>query len=174
MIFASIKKKTNHFFLNKKLRTFKQSKKLRTNKKINTVLFLTDDVAKVSLLTTELSSKLNVSKKNILGLIYAEKTTKKEVTENYVRPKDFNFFGKIKSTNLKEKLTNSFDLLINYCKIDSVYTKELILQCKSNFNIGLQHHNKELYDLIINCDIEKTKVINSEITKYLTILKKIK
>lgn len=173
MIFASIKKKTSHFFLNKKLRVFKQSKELRTNKKIKTVFFLTDDATKVNFLTTELSSKLNVSKKNILGLIYAEKTTKKEITEYYVRPKDFNLFGKIKSANLKRKLTNSFDLLINYCKIDNIYTNQLILQCKSNFNIGLQHQNKEVYDLIINCAVDETKVINLEIKKYLTILKRI-
>ncbi|SDX53478.1 hypothetical protein SAMN05444411_106163 [Lutibacter oricola] len=173
MIFTGFKRKTNQIFFNKKLTEFVNETKEESSKKINNIIVIIDAINDEESIVKELSSLLKVDKSNITTVIAVNKKNKKAPIENSFSGADFGWRGKVKSDYLKNILTKKYDLLINYSKVDNLYVNLLILQCKSVFNAGFTHLNNELYQLLVDCEPDDYTVFNSELKKYLTILKKL-
>ncbi len=64
-------------------------------------------------------------------------------------------------------------MLINYSKVENLYSNLLILQSKTAFKVGFSYQNNELYELMIDCKSGDYGTFNAELEKYLTILNKI-
>ncbi|MBL4724740.1 MAG: hypothetical protein JKY73_05075 [Lutibacter sp.] len=121
----------------------------------------------------ELMNILNISKNNIEFVIFQQKGAKDQIVDELISPKDFGWYGRIKSDKIKAVLTKKYDLLINYSEVDNLYSNLLILQCKAAFRVGFEHLDKRFYDLLINCDSDDFSSFNKELKKYLTILNKL-
>ena len=173
MIFTGIKRKSHQIFFNKRLNDFILKSAKKDSKKIERVLVFIEDLDVVGDLTKDLLKKLKVKKHDLNFLVFQDKIDKLNEDKHLFTPKDFGWYGKVKSPQLKAVLTNKYDLLINYCKVENVYVNTLLLQCNSGFRIGFPHLNSELYDLIIDCDLNNKNLVNNEIQKYLTILNKL-
>lgn len=174
MIFKGIKRKTNQFFFNKMLNSAKSNAADVSSGFAENVLVIIDSSEEESVIVSELLKNIAIEKNNITVLTYQKSKDKNESKENHFCASDFGWNGKIKSESLKNILTNKFDLLINYSKVDNLYCNLLILQSKSAFNIGFSYQNNELFEFMIDCKPGNYIDFNAELVKYLTILNKIK
>jgi hypothetical protein len=173
MIFRGLKKKSNQLFLNKNIvRLLKNSGVSDTNKTRRALVF-SDDIANRQSLLTELSEILNISEDHIDLIVFQKKKPKDNNLKFLSTPEDFGWFGKVKSEKVKIILTNKYDLLINYCKVDNLYSNLLLLQSKTVLKVGFAHFDTRFYDLIIKCDPSERALFNTELKKYLKILNKI-
>lgn len=173
MIFTGFKRKTNQFFFNKKINEFILQNNSSTSNTIKNVLIFCDDESIQAELIKQLINLLGVEKESVKCFVFLKKKDSKKRIENAVYPSDFGWYGNIKSKDLKECLTKKYDLLINYNKVDNLYTNIVLLQCNSAFNVGFSHLNNKLYQLLISCEKGDFKCFNTELKKYLTILKKL-
>ena len=173
MIFTGFKRKSNQIFFNKKIADFLKKSIIISTEKIKHILVLVDDISEKDRIHKDLMALFNFNKCNIDLVVFQQKTIKNQVLENIITPKDFGWYGKIKSDKLKTILTKKYDLLINYSKVDDLYTNLLLLQCKAGFKTGFAHLDGRFYDLTIDCELSALAVFNKELKKYLTILNKI-
>ena len=173
MIFTGFKRKSNQIFLRKRGAQLLERPSKNEAGTIKKVFVILDEGSKKSFLTKEIVKTLNITEKDVVSVVFQQKIDKENVDEDIVSPKDFGWYGNIKSEHLKSILTNKYDLLINYSKVDNLYSNLLILQCKSLFNVGFEHLDNRFYDLMIDCKSDDFKSFNSELIKYLKILKKI-
>ena len=141
--------------------------------KVKNILVLVNDVSEISEVKSKLSQLLKVDKEVIKVLFFQQKIKKNEEIEGVFTPKDFGWNGRIKSEELQNILTKKYDLLINYSKVDTIYSNLLILQSKTAFKVGFEHLDKRLYNLLINCSTVDKDLFNRELIKYLEILKKV-
>ena len=84
---------------------------------------------------------------------------------------DFSLFGRLKYNKLEEFVKKDFDLLINYQNQPSVFLNHVNLHSNAGFKVGLIEADLDGLDMEIrecNNDID---LMNSEIIKYLKILK---
>ncbi len=173
MIFTGFKRKSTQFFFNKQLqKMLGDSKKHESNKLQKSVVFLNDSSNKEAILQS-ISKHLGLTEDNIDVVIFYNKINKDTTCENCFSPKDFGWFGKVKSDVLKAVLTKKYDLLINYSKVENIYCKLLVLQCEAALKVGFSEVDTRLYDLMIDCEISDIALFNSELKKYLEILNKL-
>ena len=173
MIFTGFKSKSNQIFLRKRWpQLLKKSSKDKAGT-IKKVFVILDDDSQKSFLTKDIVKALNITEKDVVNIVVQQNIGKENDDEDLVSQKDFGWYGKIKSEHLKAVLTNKYDLLINYSKVDNLYSNLLILQCKSLFNVGFEHLDNRFYDFMIDCKSDDFKSFNNELSKYLKILKKI-
>ncbi|MFK5958575.1 MAG: hypothetical protein QM495_06850 [Lutibacter sp.] len=144
-----------------------------STRKIKKILVISDDYLEKELIQKYILEELKVTKSDIEWLFFNKKLKKEQVFEGIFTPKDLGWYGKITSEKLKYQLTKKYDLLINYSKIDNIYTNVLLLYCKVGFKAGFSHLDNRLYDLLINCKPDDLSLFTRELKKYLTILKKI-
>lgn len=171
MFFNKIKEKVHYFFVkkNKDSHRYKGTKKEGTNQSI---LVIIDDFDTKDLVEKELRHFFK-EKISLDIITFKEEVKDKKERLEYITPYDFGWKGGI-SDKLKETvLTKKYDLLINYCKVDYVYIKTLLLYCHFDFAISYAHLNNEPYDIQINCDTDNVKLFTDEVKKYLKILNKI-
>jgi len=173
MIFTGFKHKSNQLFFNKRLKTFVKNRHKNESKNVRSVLILLDDVSKEEAILDDIKNLLEISKSEIAVFVFQKKNLNTNDSDNILSPKDFGWYGKIRSKKLNSILTKKYDLLINYSKIENIYFNLLILQCETAFNVGFSYFDKRLYDLLINCNKSDTNLFNKELKKYLAILKKI-
>jgi hypothetical protein len=173
MIFTGFKRKTNQLFFNKHLKNNITVTSENNTGAIKKVLVLLQDASIKNKVLIDLSSMLNLSENEIEIVVFQKKKNQQNEQMAVFTPKDFGWYGKIKSEMLQTILTKKYDLLINYSKVENIYCNLLLLQCKTNFRVGFAHLNKEFYDLIIKCNYADIELFNSELKKYLAILKKI-
>ena len=173
MIFTGFKRKSNQIFLRNRLPQLLEESNKDTTKKVKKVIVILDDVAHKNSILKEIVNTLEIDEKNIECIVFQQKISKENIEEGLISPKDFGWYGKIKSNYLKSVLTNKYDLLINYSKVDNLYVNLLILQSKSAFKAGFAHLDNRFYDLMIDCKSDDFKSFNNELSKYLKILKKI-
>lgn len=173
MIFTGFKHKSNQLFFNKQLKKFVVSRHKIESKNVKRVLILLDDISKKAAILEDFNNLFGIGESEIDIFVFQKKVLKDDILDHVISPKDFGWYGKIKSDKLKSVLTKKYDLLINYSKIENIYSNLLILQCKTAFNVGFSYLDKRLYDLLINCKDSDTKLFNKELKKYLAILKKI-
>ncbi len=173
MIFTGLKQKSNQLFLNRNGLKLLENLEVFESNKTDRVLVFLDDIEAEQTILKGLTSILNVSKEKIELVSFQKRNQKNSEEILVITAADFGWFGKIKSEKLKIILTNKYDLLINYCKVDNLYTNLLLLQSKTAFKVGFAHLDNRLYDLIIKCNSSDITLFNAELKKYLEILNKI-
>ena len=173
MIFTGFKRKSNQIFLNKRISEFLKKSASISSKEIKQIFVILDSNSNQDKIEKELKGILNISKNNIEFVVFQQKGTKDQIVDELISPKDFGWYGRIKSDKIKSVLTKKYDLLINYSKVDNLYSNLLILQCKAAFRVGFEHLDNRFYDLLINCDSDDFYSFNKELKKYLTILNKL-
>ena len=137
------------------------------------MLVFLDDISEKENVYKNLIALFEIERDDIDLIVFQQKISKEQVLEEISTPKDFGWFGKIKSDKLKTILTKKYDLLINYNNVDNLYCNLLLLQCKIAFKAGFAHLDSRFYDLIINCKADNFDLFNKELKKYLTILNKV-
>jgi hypothetical protein len=173
MIFTGFKGKSNQIFLKKQLPRLLENCHESSSGKVQNALIFLDDISKKEVIESCLKKILELSGCKIELMIFQKKRNKNNNVEGFYTPQDFGWNGIIKSAQLNEILTNKYDLLINYSKVENIYTNLLILQCKVAFRAGFAHFDKRFYDLLINCDTSEIELFTNEMKKYLAILNKI-
>ena len=173
MIFRGFKRKSNQIFFKKQLPVLLENSHKNTSAEVKKVIVFLDDVSKKTEIKNSLSSLFNLSDNAIDWCVFLQKKSKSEDEEGVFTPKDFGWFGMINAPELKSILTKKYDLLINYSKVESLYSDLLILRSRTAFRVGFAHLDSRFYDLVIDCDAEDWELFNSELKKYLKILNKI-
>jgi hypothetical protein len=173
MIFTGFKLKSNQLFFNKHLKTFVANRHNYESKNVKRVLIILDDISKKTAILDDFNNLFGIVESKIDIFVFRKMDIKDVTLDHVISAKDFGWYGKIKSDMLNSILTKKYDLLINYSKIENIYSNLLILQCKTAFNVGFSHLDKRLYDLLIKCKDSDTNLFNKELKKYLAILKKI-
>lgn len=171
MIFTGFKRKSNQIFLKKALPTFLENEHKSPFEKVKKVLVFLDDNVVKERVVSELATMLKISESDIKVVVFQKKLKKEIVHDDIITPKDFGWYGKIDNDKLKNILTNKYDLLINYSKVDNVYVNILLLQCNVAFSVGFAHMDKRLYNLLIRCEPDEIDLFHEELIKYLVILK---
>ncbi|MBT8317124.1 MAG: hypothetical protein HKP59_05835 [Lutibacter sp.] len=170
MIFTGFKRKSNQIFLNKRQSKLVNKTNVVSLKKIKKILVVCDDYSKKEIIREELLKMFTLVEKDIKWLFFQQKLPKELELDDIISPKDFGWYGKIKSENLTNILTKKYDLLINYSKIDCVYINLLLLHSKVGFKAGFSHLNTDYYNLLINCKTDEIDIFTEELKKYLSIL----
>jgi hypothetical protein len=173
MIFTGIKRKSNQMFFNKRLPELLKYVNEVSSENVNNVLVIADDIVEKNSILDNLINVLKISEKNIKFVIFQKNIPDENELNNIYSSKDFGWYGKVNSKELKNILTKKYDLLINYSKVDNLYSNLLILQCKAGFKVGLASLDNRLYDLLIGCKPTEITLFNKELKKYLEILNKI-
>jgi|SRR5680860_1356617 len=171
MIFTGFKRKSNQIFFKKNLPSLlKNAHKSPFDEVKKVIIFLDINANRISILSA-LTSMLKISESDIKVVVFQRKLKKEKEENEIITPKYFGWYGKIDNEKLKNILTNKYDLLINYSKVDNVYLNILLLQCKAAFKVGFAHLDKRLYDLMIRCESDEINLFHEELKKYLVILK---
>ncbi len=173
MIFTGFKRKSNQIFFKKALPGLLKNEHRNSFDEVKKALIFLDDNVVKELVVSELVTMLKIPESDIKVVVFQRKLRKETVPDDIITPKDFGWYGKVDSDKLKNILTNKYDLLINYSKVDNVYLNILLLQCKAAFKVGFAHMDKRLYDLMIRCELDEIDLFHEELIKYLVILKKL-
>ncbi len=173
MSFIGLKKKSAVQSLEKQLKKLKNKNVALS--KIHKIGILADSRLFGSYdITRNLRQKLGISNEKQIEIIIYENLKDDFVTQHYsvFSEKGFGMYGKIKASNVKGFVEDSFDLLINYCNHDSVYTNLVLVKSKAKFKVGfLDEIYRDVYDFTIEIEGNKVDVFNDELAKYLKILK---
>lgn len=141
--------------------------------KINKVIVLLDNESLEDIVMANLTNTFAFKKQNIEVLIHREYSRKQEASSKFFTNNDFGFKASLKSDNLKNLVKNEYDLLINYVKTPNLYTNTITLLSKASLKVSFAGVDDRLYDLVIADKGLNEAVLNKELKKYLTILKKI-
>ena len=171
MIFTGFKRKSNQIFFKKTLPGILKKERKSPLEEVKKVLIFLDEQIEKELVVRELATLLKISESDIKAVVFQRKLKNEKETNEIITPKDFGWYGKIESEKLKNILTNNYDLLINYSKVDNVFLNLLLLQCKAEFRVGFAYMDKRLYDLLIRCEPDEIDLFHEELIKYLVILK---
>jgi hypothetical protein len=172
MNFTSLKKSTAFKFNRKELKRL-----IKTSRKKPVAIQTVGVLASASLfgsydISRNLSQKLNKAHKN-LEIIIFENLKDDFVTQHYntFSEKDFGMFGKAKAQNLIDFIDTKYDILINYCSSESVFTNVVALRSQATFKVSFANEElADLYDFTIDVDSNKVDIFNDELAKYLEIL----
>lgn len=171
MIFTGFKRKSNQIFFKKIVPSWLKNEIKSPFVELKKVIIFLDSTVDKTTIVSELTSMLKISESDIKVVVFQQKLKNDVEATDIITPKDFSWYGKIESEKLKNILTNKYDLLINYSKVDNLYLNVLLLQCKVSFRVGFAHLDKRLYDLMIKCEPNEIDLFNAELKKYLAILK---
>ena len=173
MIFTGFKRKSNQFFFNKTLPSLLKKEHESPFEEVKKVIIFLDENSEKAQIITQLVTILKIPESNIKVIVFKRNLKNEIETDDIITPKDFGWYGKFDSERVKNILTNKYDLLINYNKIDQFYTNLLVLQSNASFKVGFAHLKSGLYDLTIQCNHNEIELFTKEVKKYLKILKKI-
>ena len=172
MNFTGLKKRTINQFLEKEL---KKARKTSTSipQKIETIGVLADSRLFGSYdISRNLSQKLKMPHKSFEILIF-ENLKDDFVSQHYntFNEKSFGMYAKVKAQNVIGFIDTKYDLLINYCSHESIYSTVVALNSKAKFKVGFADDKMQsLYDFMIVIEGNKIDVFNDELAKYLQIL----
>lgn len=175
MNFSGIKSKTIINSTEKLLKNKQQFNFLEVSKTINSVGIIVDEGSEFNFeFLKKLQKEINLGSKNFYVL------TCKNTDESYNEfrgvlffEKDFTWNGKIKSNELLNFLDNDFDMLIDYTKSNTIFKKFLVTKSKAKFKVGYANIDQRLYDFMIAIENEGIRQFNTELVKYLKILRKV-
>ena len=172
MIFKRFRQKSNEKFV--KLTLSKHENKSHS-KPINSLLL-------IFYIENEKDLKIAIS---LMEVLYASFKTikcigitdKKETFQsnniNIFHLNDFGWNGHIKNKGLSAILNEARDAVINYHKASLIELNVACLKANSDFRIGINSDNDQLYDLTILINENQINSFNNELLKYLQVLKKI-
>lgn len=115
-----------------------------------------------------------ISEDKIKVIVYRDKIKKDEVFSHPTfTSKHISSSGEFSEVVINNFMKEPFDLLISYYYFDKPILKWLTFKSKANFKVGFSSVDKELNHFMIDTNFDNFKVFNSELFKYLKILKKI-
>lgn len=118
--------------------------------------------------------KNGIAENDIKVLVFKNKIKKNEVFDYPTfSHKDLSWHGTVDKKEVKDFITEPFDLLINYYDTEKVALLLVSHQSKAGFKVGFASIDKRLNHFIINTNAENYKVFMDELFKYLKILNKI-
>ncbi len=171
MILKSLKRRSNQIFLKNNYNSFISNSKHKAPEKLSSILFVVDQSSNLDEISKNMKKVIGVKDSQITFVFFSEKANKNSEREHHVSEKDFGWYGKVDEGFLKQVLTNTYDLLINHSKVESLYADMLVLQVKAGLKVGFGTVASENYDLKIQVDASDTALFTSELKKYLEILK---
>ena len=122
--------------------------------------------------TKNLSSNFGIDKNNFEIILYQNAKLIEGLGDyHYFSEKDFSMFGKILGKDLKKFVDMKFDLLINYCTHEDVFSEMVCVKSKANLVAGFKSNAYDNYDVSIKIESNKIDTFNEELTKYLQIFK---
>jgi hypothetical protein len=115
-----------------------------------------------------------ISEDNIKTIVYRNVIKKKEeYSQAIFGLKDLNLNCEFTHQEIKDFISEEFDLLINYYAEESPFLLLLTHNSKAKFKAGFSAVDKRLNHLLINIDLEDYKGFTRELFRYLKILNKI-
>ncbi len=115
-----------------------------------------------------------IAENDIKVLVYKDKIKKNDFFDYPVfSHKDLSWMGTIDKKEVKDFISEPFDLLINYYDTEKVPLLLVSHGSKANFKVGFASIDKRLNHFLINTNAENYKVFLDEMFKYLKILNKI-
>jgi hypothetical protein len=146
-----------------------------TESKVKTVGILFDETyfnEKEALVESLISYGIQADK--VFTLVYKD-IIKKNETFDYptFSHKDMSWKATFENSDVKEFVSQRFDLLINYYDMPKSPLLVASNQSKALFKVGFASIDKKLNHFIINTTAEKHEVFLSELVKYLKILNKL-
>lgn len=125
--------------------------------------------------TKRLSEDLGIDKSKIKVILFENKNTESpQESYKYFYEKSFGMYGKIKDKDIKNFVDTSFDLLINYCAEEIIYSQVIACKSKAKLKVSFENEYASFYNLSINISGNKIDTFNKEIIKYLQILNLLK
>lgn len=125
--------------------------------------------------TKRLSEDLGIDKSKIKVILFENKNTEKlQESYKYFYENSFGMYGKIKDEEVKSFVDTSFDLLINYCAEEIIYSQVIACKSKAKLKASFENEYASFYNLSINILGNKIDTFNKEIIKYLQILNLLK
>ena len=122
--------------------------------------------------TKSLSVNFGLDIENFEIILYQNsKINDNLINYGHFSEKDFSMFGKMAGEDLKKFAAKKFDLLINYCTHEDVFSEVLCVKSKAKLVAGFKSKTYDNYDISINIESNKIDTFNEELTKYLQILK---
>ncbi len=80
--------------------------------------------------------------------------------------------GELHNQNALEFLDQSFDVLVGWYEKTHPFLDPMISQSKAKFKVGFAGSDQRLFDLILNISPRDVDLFESELKKYLTLMKK--
>jgi hypothetical protein len=82
----------------------------------------------------------------------------------------FGLYGKIKNSTLEEFIDKEFDLLVNYCSTDWIFTQVILERSRAKLKAGFEGEGERWQDLGIKLPVNKMDAFHEELVKYLRIM----
>jgi len=148
----------------------------KISNKIQTVGIVAEaDLFKTYDFTKRLSEDLNIDKNKINVILFDyEKAENAIGNYDFFSEKSFGMYGKINEESIKNFVNTSFDLLINYCAEETIYSQVIVCKSKAKLKASFENKYAGFYNLSINISGNKIDTFNKEIIKYLQILNLLK
>ena len=115
--------------------------------------------------------KIGLKEKDLKLITFQESENAFNIFSNMnITPKSISYTGNLTGKDSLEFISYDYDLLINFFKFNDVLT---LLSSKVNakFRVGFSSVDSRLNDLIFSEKIKKFKEFDSELIKYLRIIK---
>lgn len=117
--------------------------------------------------------KLTQSSENKL-VVFAEKRADQSAEDLlYMSKTDFSLFGNLKNEAVKNLIEQPFGLLISYYTSENVFLNFVATQSKAAFKVGIDHKNTAINALTIQVEPTDVAAFETELVKYLKLLKRI-
>ena len=171
MIFKSLHESLVKKKINKSLELLNEQIRIKPNP-IKTIGCIVDPLFPVEVNNfIKLVNKIGLKEKDLKLITFQENENGFNIFSNMnVTPKSISFTGNLTGKDSLEFISYDYDLLINFFKSNNVLT---LLSSKVNakFRVGFSSVDSRLNDLMFSDKINKFKEFDSELIKYLRIIK---
>ncbi|MAU54929.1 MAG: hypothetical protein EVA39_02110 [Flavobacteriales bacterium] len=171
MIFKSLHESLVKKKINKSLELLNEQIRIKPNP-IKTIGCIIDPLFPVEVNNfIKLVNKIGLKEKDLKLITFQENENGFNIFSNMnVTPKSISFTGNLTGKDSLEFISYDYDLLINFFKSNNVLT---LLSSKVNakFRVGFSSVDSRLNDLMFSDKINKFKEFDSELIKYLRIIK---
>ena len=171
MIFKSLHESLVKKKINKSLELLNEQIRIKPNP-IKTIGCIIDPLFPVEVNNfIKLVNKIGLKEKDLKLITFQENENGFNIFSNMnVTPKSISFTGNLTGKDSLEFISYDYDLLINFFKSNNVLT---LLSSKVNakFRVGFSSVDSRLNDLMFSDKIKKYKEFDSELIKYLRIIK---
>lgn len=169
-----------NYLLEKKIDTalkkLKKIKKQSTFKSVSDIAIFVDEKSVFNEEKfRELQEIIKLDETHFSILTYKEKKSSyNEFRGTVIFQNEINWHGKIMSKDVSKFHEKPYDLLIDYTQADNLKKQLIIAQINAFFKVGYSVEKDSLYDFMISVNPTQIKLFNTELVRYLKILKMIK
>ena len=171
MIFKSLHESLVKKKINKSLELLNEQIRIKPNP-IKTIGCIVDPLFPVEVNNfIKLVNKIGLKEKDLKLITFQENENGFNIFSNMnVTPKSISFTGNLTGKDSLEFISYDYDLLINFFKSNNVLTL-LYSKVNAKFRVGFSSVDSRLNDLMFSDKINKFKEFDSELIKYLRIIK---